>query len=649
MDYETIVNCFVAVFADYDSDDIRTFVINKDRNDFPDFLAFLINSKVAGDWHLGYNNISFDSQITEYILENQDMLYGMSSDEVTKLIYMYAQSVINRSSKGEFLDYPEFKLSIPVLDIFKLNHWDSQAKRSSLKWIQFSMDWYNVEEMPHEHYIEVLSTSTLDEIVQYCINDVMSTRAIFLLKDGSGEKVMASQINLRAQLSRDYKLRLHSASEPKISKEMFLHFLSEKLKLDKKVLRDMRTLRNHVTVRDVILPYVKFETPEFIGVHNWFKSMVVDTSVVDVEEQERKGPKYSMTYKGVQTDYGLGGLHGCISSGIYEATPGKKILSADVTSFYPNLAIKNKWSPAHISKEAFCELYEWFFIERKKYDKKNPLNYLFKIILNSTYGLSKNRHSFLYDPEFTFRITVNGQLLLSMLYEMIATRIPTAQPLMQNTDGLEFLVDEKDEELFYTICNEWQEMTSLQLEFVEYKKMIIADVNNYIAIPTKGKPKCKGRYEFDNLALHKNKSFLIIPKAWYAYFIDGVDPKDFLANNRNIYDYCAGVKLKGDWHFVRRELVDDSIKETKLQKMLRFYNSNKGCKLIKCHSDGRELQLVSGPHMQTIFNRYQELPWEQYDVDEKFYLDRIYDEIAKVESRATVLPAHLQNNQLSLF
>jgi len=648
MDYETIVNCFVAVFADYDSDDIRTFVICNDRNDFPELLAFLLNGKVAGDWHLGYNNISFDSQITEYILENQDLLYGMSSGDITKMIYKYAQSVINRSSKGEFLDYPEFKLTIPVLDIFKLNHWDSQAKRSSLKWIQFSMDWYNVEEMPHEHYMEVLDHTTLDDIVKYCINDVMSTRAIFTLKDASGEKVMASQINLRAQLSKDYKLRLHSASEPKISKEMFLHFLSEKLKMDKKVLRDMRTLRNHVTVRDVILPYVQFQLPEFIGVHNWFKSMVVDTSVVDVED-ERKGPKYSMTYKGVQTDYGLGGLHGCIASGIYEATPGKKILSADVTSFYPNLAIKNKWAPAHLPQDAFCELYEWFFLERKKYDKKNPLNYLFKIILNSTYGLSKNRHSFLYDPEFTFRITVNGQLLLSMLYEMIVTRIPTAQPLMQNTDGLEFLVDEKDEELFYKICDEWQAMTSLQLEFVEYKKMIIADVNNYIAIPVKGKPKCKGRYEFENLALHKNKSFLIIPKAWYAYFINGIDPKEFLANNREIYDYCAGVKLKGDWRFVKREVKDSSVIETKLQKMLRFYNSTKGCKLIKCHSDGRELQLVSGHHLQTIFNRFQELPWEQYDVDEKFYLDRIYDEIAKVESKATVLPAHLQNNQLSLF
>jgi len=228
-----------------------------------------------------------------------------------------------------------------------------------------------------------------------------------------------------------------------------------------------------------MLPYIEFVTPEFNSVHNWFKSLTVDTAILseDEESQKKKGPKYRLTYAGVPTDYGLGGLHGCAKSGIYTAGNGKKILSADVTSFYPRMAILNKWSPAHIPQEEFCELYEWFFTERLKYPKSSPLNYLFKIVLNSTYGLSKNKYSFLYDPEFTFRITVNGQLLLSMLYERVMMKIPGAQPLMQNTDGLEFLIDEEHEPLFYEICKEWEILTKLQLETVEYSKMIIGDVN----------------------------------------------------------------------------------------------------------------------------------------------------------------------------
>jgi hypothetical protein len=236
-----------------------------------------------------------------------------------------------------------------------------------------------------------------------------------------------------------------------------------------------------------------------------------------------------------------------------------------------------------------------------------------------------------------------------MLYEMIATRIPGAQPLMQNTDGLEFLVDEQDEKLFYEICKEWEELTSLQLETVEYDKMIIGDVNNYIAVYTDGKTKCKGRFEFEELALHKNKSHLIIPKALYAYFIFGKDPKDFLQENRNIFDYCAGAKLKGNWFFEKRGVVNGEYQVEKLQRLVRYYISNTGVKLIKCNPDGREIQLESGKHMQTIFNLHEEKPWDQYDINEKYYLDKIYDEIQKIEKSSIILPQDKVNQQLSLF
>jgi hypothetical protein len=504
------------------------------------------------------------------------------------------------------------------------------------------MDWENVEEMPHPHYERIIDKETLIMVVKYCINDVMSTKAIFTMTDSKGTKVIVSQINLRAKLSETYNVNLLSASEPKISKEIFLHFLSEKLGISKKEIKEMRTYRKNVVIRDIILPCVKFETPEFNGVHNWFKNLVVDTAILDTDDDiKKKGPKYSMMHKGVPTDYALGGIHGCIAPGVYEPKPGRKILSVDVTSFYPNLAIKNKWSPAQIPQDDFCELYEWFFEERKKYPKSNPLNYLFKIVLNSTYGLSKSKYSFLYDPELTFRITVNGQLLLSMLYEMITTRIPNCQPLMQNTDGLEFDIDEKDEELFFSICKEWEDLTQLQLESVEYKKMIIGDVNNYIGIYDNGKTKCKGRFEFEELPLHKNKSNLVIPKAWFEYFVNGTDPKEYLMTNRNIFDYCTGSKIKGNWFFVERGVKEGVFYENKLQKLVRYFVSKKGTKIIKCNPDGRQIQLESGPILQTIFNKAVVLPWEEYDIDEKYYLDKIYDEIKKIESTSEVIPQNM--------
>ena len=346
MDYETIVNCFVAVFEAYDRKTRKVFVISKYQNDAVDFVKFLIESKKAKDWHFGYNNIAFDAQITEFVLANtKEFLDPLEDPEALAYrLYEYAQYVIGKSDRNEFLDYPEFKLSIRCVDIFKLNHWDSNAKRTSLKWTQFGMDWENVEEMPHPHYERIIDKETLIMVVKYCINDVRSTKAIFTMTDSKGTKVMVSQINLRAKLSETYNVNLLSASEPKISKEIFLHFLSEKLGMSKKDIKEMRTYRKNVVIRDVILPCVKFETPEFIGVHNWFKNLVVDTTILDTDDDiKKKGPKYSMKHKGVPTDYALGGIHGCIAPGVYEPKPGRKILSVDVTSFYPNLAIKNKW------------------------------------------------------------------------------------------------------------------------------------------------------------------------------------------------------------------------------------------------------------------------------------------------------------------
>ena len=647
MDYETIVNCFVAVFIDLNSSSLKTFVINRNVNDLPKLLKFFKENIENNDWHFGYNNLAFDAQLTEFILQNQRELLELDTDDLTATLSNYANYVIERSSAGEFLDYPEFKLSIRCVDIFKLNHWDNAAKRSSLKWIQYSMDWFNVEEMPHHHSEPVLTDSQLEDIVNYCINDVKSTKNIFLTTDQKGERVMISQINLRAKLSAEYEVNLFSASEPRISKEIFLYFLSKKLNIPKKEIRNLRTFRDNVNIKNIILPSISFETPEFNSVHHWFKNLIVNTKINnDVVE---KGPKYSMIHKGVKTDYGLGGLHGCIKSGIYESTDERIILSADVTSFYPNLAIRNRWSPAHLNQDDFCKLYEWFFEERKKYSKKDPLNYLFKIILNSTYGLSKEQNSFLYDPELTFKITVNGQLQLSMLYEMISTRIPNSQPLMQNTDGLEFMIDKKDESLFYDICKEWEILTNLQLETVEYSKMIIGDVNNYIAVYKNGETKCKGRFEFENLPYHKNKSFLVIPKAIYAYFIHGIDPADYLKSNTEIFDYCAGAKLKGNWFFEKRYVKDGVFHNERLQKLIRYYISNKGVKLIKCNPDGREIQLESGSILQTIFNKSEMKSWEDYDINKSYYLKKIYSEIEKIEKTASILPNSVINSQLTLF
>ena len=636
MDYETLVNCFVGVFQHYKDDSIsEIFVVNEDQNDLPKFIEFLNKCIQLNQWHISYNGLAFDAQISQHIIKNQRKLLSLTGLEVAQYIHKLAQDIITRSDRGEFQEFAPRQLKIRQIDLFKMNHWDNKAKMSSLKWIQYSMDWDNVEEMPHHHSKPVENTQQLQDIIHYCINDVLSTKKIL---EHSKE-----QIELRKTLTNEYGIDLYSASEPRISKELFLFFLEQKLGWDKAEIKRLRTKRDEIYLGQCILPYVKFQTPEFQKIHDYFRTKVV-TSTKDKL-------KFTLDYKGVKTDYGLGGIHGAKDSGVYEAHPGWTIMTSDVTSFYPNLAIKNKFHPAHLPQKEFGDLYEWFFEERKKIPKTDPKNYVYKIILNSTYGLTGDENSFLYDPQMTMQITINGQLLLSMLYEMLCLEIPEGIPLMQNTDGLEMMIPTSAVSKYMEVCDKWCLLTQLQLEHDEYSKMVIADVNNYIAVHKSGKVKCKGKFEWEDLEkkkvamLHKNKSFLIIPKAIYAYFVNGILPEQFLAENKSVYDYCAGVKAKGGWYYEERSLVKGELVTNKLQKIVRYYVTKSGNKILKRHPDGREMQVEAGQWMQKTVNKIDpSIPYEAYDIDTEYYLENIYKQIEQINK-----VNHASFTQLSLF
>jgi len=628
MDYETLSNCFVGVFKHYKTDETHIFSICKLQNDYVKFSEFLKENLENNEWHISYNGLAFDAQITHNIIKDHENLLLMDGESIAEEIYGYAQEAIRRSSNKEFQTFAEWHMTIKQIDVFKLNHWDNMAKLSSLKWIQYSMDWDNIIDMPIEHTTNIDNQKQLDLIIKYCVNDVESTKEIF--------ERSKPLIALRKNLTNEYNINLYNASEPRISKELFAYYLSKELGIPKYDLKKLRTFRNVIKIKDLILDYIKFETPEFNNLLEKFKTVEINPN------QTKGGFKYNVKYKGIKTHFGLGGAHGAMQPGVYESDDENVIMSSDVASFYPNLAIMNKIAPAHLDKKAFCHLYEWFFTERKKIPKSNPMNYVYKIILNSTYGLSNDKNSFLYDPQFTMFITVNGQLTLMMLYEMIMEAIPEATPLLQNTDGVETIIPRSKIDLYMEVCKKWEEITNLVLEHDQYKKLILADVNNYIAIDNNGKAKCKGRFEFENLALHKNKSKLIIPKAIYAYFVDGTLPEDTIKHNRNILDYCIGGKSKGNWKQVARYVKDGQGCEDELQKINRYFISNKGVKIIKVNkNDNREIQLESGRWMQTIYNDAEVKEWKSYNINEKYYLDAIEKEINNIIG--------IKSNQLLLF
>jgi len=658
MDYETLSNCFTGVFEHYKTNETKVFVVHDLRNDFDEFIDFLEQNFKNKEWHISYNGLAFDGQITQYIIDNHYLWKELPACQIANILYKYAQYCIDKSNKKEFMDYPQWKMKIGQIDLFKMHHWDNPAKRSSLKWIQYSMDWDNILDMPIHHESEIKTIEEINTVLEYNINDVRSTKEIF--------NRSTDLIKLRKELTNTYNINLYSASEPRISKELFGYYMSEKLNIQKRDLKQMRTYRSVIKFEDIILPYISFASPEFNQLLNRFKA-------VELDPDNLKGAfKYSVTYKNVKTDFGVGGVHGANKNGVYESDEDTVIMSSDVTSFYPNLVIRNGWAPGHFPASEFCDQYEWFFEERKKIPKSNPMNYVYKIILNSTFGLSNDKNSFFYDPELTMRITINGQLSLMMLYEMIMERIPEAVAIIHNTDGLETRIPRKYIDDYLGICKEWELLTNLQLEHDEYQKLVIAGCNNYIGLnnykqvdittwrdikrknphykfkvsgdkfyfaPTK----MKGRFDFFGLALHKNKSKLIIPKAIFNYFIHDKMPQDYLSENKNILDYCIGGKSKGDWKQVAKSIKGSELISHDLQKINRYYISKAGVKITKVNkTDGREIQLEAGRWLQTVYNKMKIEPkWESYDINKTYYLDAIEKEID------TILD--VSRNQLTLF
>ena len=643
-DYETVVNCFLAVFIDVKNpNDILVFEISNSRNQLSDYLDFMNQCIKNKTTLISYNGLKFDSQISRYIISNTNAFKGVTGDTIANNVYQIAQEVIKRSNAKEFPIYHPKDNPFKECDILAINNYDNPAKRCSLKWLQYSMDWHNVEDMSTDHS-EVHNDKDILMLTKYCINDCLSTRELFFRNK--------AEIILRSDLTKHFKMDLLNHSEPKLSKSIFLKLLSEKLEIPQYELKKKKTYRKLINLNEAILPYIEFKTPELKATLNKFRKLKLDG------ENLKGSFKHEVTYRGLDLSFALGGIHGA-KKGIYTSDKNYIIKSFDVTSFYPNLAIRNNWAPGHINKEAFCEIYEGFFEERKKYSKKDPLNYVYKILLNSTYGLSNEDNSFLKDSMFTMRITCNGQLLLVMLMEELCENIPGARPVMINTDGGEIIIPREYEELYHEICKKWEDLTKLQLEFEVYEKLIIPDVNNYIGIYA-GKEiskedaikkiktefpkplikrtkddkyflfntKSKGRFEVDK-PLHKNKSFRIKRIAYYYYFVHNQSPEKTLSENMNIYDYCGGTRATAGWKFYLTCMTNGEIDTNTAQKTLRYYMSKKGCKILKVNGD-RTIKVEASKSLERIMNKFEKKEFDDYEIDFQFYLREINKEINRI-------------------
>ncbi|NBP00887.1 MAG: hypothetical protein EBU90_12280 [Proteobacteria bacterium] len=599
-DLETL-DIFTASFIDRDSDETRVFVISKSKDEREELFRFL-KEEVSG--LIGYNNINFDGQVIEYMFRNPKC--------TPQDIRRYAQIITSEDNRKP--DVPEWAFRIPQLDLFRALSLSTKAKRVGLKWCEFMMDLENIEDMPSQGEGE----NWEEMVLSYNLNDVIATKELYTR--------FKHEVELRKAITLRDGVNVMNSTEPDMAKKLFGKYLSNAMRIPLNDLRSMSTNRDVVHVKDIIFPYVNFNKEIFHEVLRHFQSL----SLKNKDNFEK-----IINYKGIPIVYGLGGIHAAPKNRIFESNEKRIIKSLDVVSFYPNLMIRNNLCPAHLPKDVFLPLYEGFFNERRSIPKSDPRNYILKILLNSTYGLTNDEYSFLRDRAVTLSICINGQLLLTMLLEMLAEKIPL-ELVMMNTDGFEVSIPREYEESYSSICKEWEQLTNLELEFENYNKLIISDVNNYIGIYTNGKTKTKGKYEFKDIPLHKNKSHAIIPYSVFNYWVNGIPIEETIKNHRNIFDFCAGVKAKfsserGYSSYELHKVNISNLEIKKLSKTVRYYicGKNHDGYLMKRYSNGI-IEQVEAPSRKgrifkdwkvKYFNKYFEPKnFTDYNIDYQYYI-----------------------------
>jgi hypothetical protein len=615
-DVESFPNLFTVTFLEDETEKFFQFVIGAGADDREKLVEFLDREILL----VGFNSMSYDNAIIRYIVN------AKSSKGLPEKIYNLSQRLINdacgRDDDIRELRYPRNAYySWKSIDLFKVLNFDRMGV--SLKQVAINLGHEIIQDLPLPYDHVVAEESEVSLILEYNKNDVRITKKLYY-------KVL-SQIKLREEIGKLYNVDVSNASDSKTGNIILEHYYQEQLNVDINALRELRTKRDFVDLKECIPDVISFKTEELINLYEKIKNTRV-YSFDDFKFEEL------LFYRGTGYSIGSGGIHSTEKSVRFDSSPEKKIISCDIGSMYPSCIIINKIHPEHLGLE-FVDVLSTLTAERLSAKKVNKTKAeALKITVNGMFGKLNSDTFWLEDAKAMLSVTIAGQLYILMLIEEL--ELSGIHCISANTDGIECEVPTAKEELYYTICNAWEQRTGFKLEYVEYKSYIKRDVNNYIAIGSKevwfthtwrtasretGKVKTKGVF-IPEVDIKKGYKHPIVPKAVYEYFVNNIPVEETIGNCKNILDFC--ISQKSAKEFTMEYKTPRGIEV--LQKTNRFYISYSGGQLQKHHQDGRIIGLYAGKTVQ-ILNIYDpSLPFENYNVNLSFYIKEAKDLIEEV-------------------
>ena len=247
----------------------------------------------------------------------------------------------------------------------------------------------------------------------------------------------------------------------------------------------------------------------------------------------------------------------------------------------------------------------------------------------------------LYDPLMCRSVCITGQLFLLELANHLVADVPTIKIIQLNTDGIMVSFDEDYYQIVTDIVNEWQERTGFELEEDKIRKIVQANVNNYVEVAEDGKAKLKGGMLVRGIseagAFKINNTANVVAKAIAEYFINGIAPEDTINGCDKLLDFQLISKASSLYTESWQEEFDiemiadfiphvTGVRKVPVQKVNRVYataDPTKGT-LYKRHKSGG-IAKVSGLPDHCVIDNRNELDISV--IDRQWYIDLAHKQI----------------------
>ena len=428
--------------------------------------------------------VNDSEQLTEYYYKNKDDIWcgynSRSYDQfILKAILLgYDPKTVNDwiIVKGQ----SGWQFS-PLMNKYPLLNYDVMTSMHSLKQLEGFMGGSIKETSVPFDIDRKLTPQEIADTVEYCEHDVDKLIEVFI------ERI--DDFNSAVDLIRTFNLPWTCISKTKAQMSAIILDCVKQTRNDEWDISIVDTLR----------------LSKYDFVREWFLNNRGDYS-----------KSLTAMVAGIPHQFGWGGLHGAREK--YHGSG--LILHVDVNSYYPSLMIEYGLLTRNCQEpQKFKEIYDKRLSLKREGKKKEQAPY--KIVLNATYGICKDKYSLAYDPRQANNVCINGQLLLLDLIEKLEA-IEGFELIQSNTDGLIVKIPNTDQafEQADDICYEWEQRTRMGLSFDFIDRIVQKDVNNYIFIDDKGGIERKGAYVKKTHSLDNDMP--ILNKALVDYIVFGV-------------------------------------------------------------------------------------------------------------------------------